>query len=43
MVMGEIGNALQHDDIRGYFVPGDVQRVIRPLLGIEEFNARPAG
>jgi hypothetical protein len=43
MIMGALGNALQHDAVRRYFVQGDVRRVIKPLLGIETFNARPAG
>jgi hypothetical protein len=41
MIMGALGNALRSDAIRRYFVRGDVERVIRPLLGIEAFNARP--
>jgi hypothetical protein len=42
MIMGALGNALHGDAIRRYFVDGDVQRVIRPLVGMETFNARPA-
>ncbi len=38
MVMAALGNALRHDAIRDYATRGDVQRVIRPLLRIEEFT-----
>jgi len=43
MIMAALGNALLHDRVRDYFVRGDVRQVLRPLLGIETFNARPAG
>ncbi|MGW0230519.1 glucoamylase family protein [Actinopolymorpha singaporensis] len=44
MVLGPIGNALSHDDIRGYFSRGQVERAIRPLLARERFSAgRSAG
>jgi hypothetical protein len=43
MIMGAVGNALGQDDVRRYFSRGEVQRTIRPLLGIEEFNATPSG
>jgi hypothetical protein len=41
MIMGAIGNVLGHEDVRRDFAQGEVQRTIRPLLGIEEFNATP--
>ena len=41
MIMGAIGNALGHADVRADFAQGEVQRTIKPLLGIEEFNATP--
>jgi hypothetical protein len=41
MVMGAIGNALGGDRVRDYFSRGEVQRTLRPLLAIEEFNATP--
>jgi hypothetical protein len=41
MIMGALGNVLRAGAIRRYFVRGDVERVIRPLLGLETFNARP--
>ena len=40
MVMAALGNELRDDAVRRYTVRGDVQEAIRPLLGIEEFNAR---
>jgi hypothetical protein len=43
MIMAAIGNALLNDAIVRYFVRGEVKQTIKPLLGIEEFNARPAG
>lgn len=43
MIMAALGNALGNDGLRRYFVRGEVKRALRPLLGIEEFLARPAG
>jgi Protein of unknown function (DUF3131)./Uncharacterized protein conserved in bacteria (DUF2329). len=39
MVMGAIGNQLDNDLLRRTFIRGPVQDVIKPLLGIETFNA----
>ena len=39
MIMAAIGNELGNDRVKGYVVRGPVQQAIRPLLGIEEFNA----
>src|SRR5665647_1617703 len=39
MVMAAIGNELRNGAVQGYVVRGPIQRVIQPLLGIEEFNA----
>lgn len=39
MVMAAIGNELKNDRVKSYVIRGPVQQVIRPLLGIEEFNA----
>jgi hypothetical protein len=39
MVMGSIGNQLANDLLRRSFVRGPVQDVIKPLLGLETFNA----
>ncbi|HVQ93003.1 MAG TPA: glucoamylase family protein [Mycobacteriales bacterium] len=41
MIMGALGNVLGNSDVRRDFAQGEVQRRIRPLLGIEEFNATP--
>jgi len=43
MIMAAIGNVMHNDSIRRYVVRGEVKQTITPLLGIEEFNARPAG
>lgn len=39
MVMAAIGNELRHDAVQRYVVRGPIQKAIKPLLGIEEFNA----
>jgi hypothetical protein len=39
MIMAAIANELRGDRMRLYFVRGDVQRAIQPLLAIEEFTA----
>jgi len=39
MVMAAIGNELRNGAVQRYVVRGPIQRVIKPLLGIEEFNA----
>ena len=39
MIMAALGNELRNDRVKRYVVRGDVEREIRPLLGIEEFNA----
>lgn len=41
MVMGAIGNYLEDDLIKRYFVDRQFERAIRPLLAMEEFSARP--
>jgi hypothetical protein len=43
MIMAALGNALLNDRMVRYFVRGEVKQALKPLLGIEEFNARPAG
>ncbi len=40
MIMAAIGNELRHDEVQRYVVRGPIQQAIRPLLGIEEFNAK---
>ncbi|MGZ4744817.1 MAG: glucoamylase family protein [Oryzihumus sp.] len=42
MVLGSIGNVLADDVIRRHFVRGEVQDVIKPLIGLEEFGAGAA-
>jgi hypothetical protein len=44
MIMGALGNVLGHDVLKRYFVRGEVERTIRPLMRMEEFaNARGRG
>jgi hypothetical protein len=40
MIMAAIGNALDHDVLRKHFATGDVERVLRPVIGQEQFGAR---
>jgi hypothetical protein len=42
MVMGSIGNVLADNVIRRAFSTRDVERALRPVLGVEEFGAGPA-
>ncbi|HEX5428955.1 MAG TPA: glucoamylase family protein [Pedococcus sp.] len=42
MVMGSIGNVLADNVIRRAFSTSDVERALRPVIGIEEFSAGPA-
>lgn len=37
MIMASIANALTGDRLQSYFFQGEIERVLRPLLGIEEF------
>ncbi len=39
MIMAALGNELRNDTVKKYVVRGEVRTAIRPLLGIEEFNA----
>jgi hypothetical protein len=39
MIMAAIANALDDDDLQGYFTRGAIEREIRPLLAMEEFTA----
>jgi Putative glucoamylase/RTX calcium-binding nonapeptide repeat (4 copies)/Protein of unknown function (DUF3131) len=43
MIMAAIGNALAGDLLRDAFVTPGLERSLRPLLGVEEFGARPRG
>ena len=38
MVLGGIGNVLAHEDLRRAFAQPDIERSLRPLLAMEEFN-----
>ena len=41
MIMAAIGNALGHDVLRRAFATHDVERELRPVIGVEEFSASP--
>ena len=41
MIMAAIGNALGKDLMRKAFATGDVEREVRPVMGVEEFSASP--
>jgi hypothetical protein len=41
MIMAAIGNALGHDVLRRAFSTRDVERELRPVMGVEEFSASP--
>ena len=41
MIMAAIGNELAHDVLRRAFASHDVERELRPVIGVEEFNASP--
>ena len=41
MVMAAIGNALDRDILRRSFATSDVERELRPVVGVEEFNSSP--
>ena len=43
MVMAAIGNALERDVLREAFADRDMERSLRPVIGIEEFGASPRG
>jgi hypothetical protein len=43
MVMAAIGNALGRDMLRKAFADRDMERSLRPVIGIEEFGASPRG
>jgi Putative glucoamylase/RTX calcium-binding nonapeptide repeat (4 copies)/Protein of unknown function (DUF3131) len=43
MIMAAIGNALAGDVLRRAFVTPGFERAVRPLVGVEEFGARPRG
>jgi Putative glucoamylase/Protein of unknown function (DUF3131)/RTX calcium-binding nonapeptide repeat (4 copies) len=41
MIMAAIGNALERDVLRRAFATRDVERELRPVMGVEEFSASP--
>jgi Putative glucoamylase/RTX calcium-binding nonapeptide repeat (4 copies)/Protein of unknown function (DUF3131) len=43
MIMAAIGNALAGDVLRRAFVTPGFERAVKPLVGVEEFGARPRG
>jgi hypothetical protein len=43
MIMAAIGNALARDMLRDAFATRDVERALRPVIGVEEFNSSPRG
>jgi hypothetical protein len=40
MIMGSLGNVLAKGDLHNAFINGDVTRVLKPIMGLEEFNAK---
>ena len=43
MIMAAIGNALGGDLLREAFATRATERALRPVMGVEEFNADPRG
>ena len=41
MIMAALGNALAHDVLRRAFADQDLERVLRPVIGIEQFSTSP--
>jgi hypothetical protein len=41
MIMAAIGNELAHDVLRRSFASHEVERELRPVMGVEEFSASP--
>jgi hypothetical protein len=41
MIMAALGNALGHDVLRRAFATRDVERALRPVIGVEEFGSSP--
>jgi hypothetical protein len=41
MVMAALGNALADDVLRDAFATKDIERELRPVIGVEEFSASP--
>jgi Protein of unknown function (DUF3131)/Putative glucoamylase/RTX calcium-binding nonapeptide repeat (4 copies) len=43
MAMAALGNALGHDVLRDAFATRDLERAVRPVVAVEEFNVSPRG
>jgi Ca2+-binding RTX toxin-like protein len=43
MIMAALGNALEHDMLRDAFATDAVERALRPVVAVEEFNNHPRG
>jgi hypothetical protein len=43
MIMASLGNALAGDVLRKAFAGPDMERALRPVIGVEEFGADPRG
>jgi hypothetical protein len=43
MIMAALGNALDRDVLRRAFADRSLERALRPVIGIEEFGAKPSG
>jgi Ca2+-binding RTX toxin-like protein len=43
MIMASLGNALDRDVLRRAFATPDMERTLRPVIGVEEFGADPRG
>ncbi|MDA0185268.1 DUF3131 domain-containing protein [Solirubrobacter phytolaccae] len=43
MIMASLGNALDRDVLRRAFADRALERRLRPVIGIEQFGARPSG
>jgi hypothetical protein len=41
MIMAALGNALGHDVLRQAFATSDIERSLRPVIGVEEFASSP--
>jgi hypothetical protein len=41
MIMAALGNALDHDLLRRAFADRALERSLRPVIGVEQFGARP--
>ena len=43
IIMAAVGNELTDDLLRRAFVTDEIRRVLRPVMGVEEFGVRPRG